>query len=106
MEKGTIMNVYGIRHHGPGSANSLIRALEKQDPDFLLIEGPPEGESSIELVADGGMVPPVALLIYNPKDMTQASYFPFTVFSPEWQAILFGLKKQIPIRFMDIPTRC
>ncbi len=98
------MFVYGIRHHGPGSAFTLVKALEAQRPDIILIEGPPEGDNIIEIAGDKAMKPPVALVVYNPKNMEQASYFPFTVFSPEWQAIQWGLKHEIPIRFIDLPT--
>lgn len=49
------------------------------------------------------IVPPVALLIYNPKNFNQASYYPFARFSPEWQAIQYGLALGIPVRFMDLP---
>ena len=49
------------------------------------------------------MRPPVALLVYNPKNLRQASFYPFAEFSPEWQAILFGLRHKIPVRFMDLP---
>lgn len=49
------------------------------------------------------MQPPIAILIYNPKNLEQASFFPFAEFSPEWQVILFGLKNKIPVRFMDLP---
>jgi len=43
------------------------------------------------------------MLIYNPKKLSQAAYFPFAEFSPEWQAIRFGLKRELPIHFMDLP---
>ena len=49
------------------------------------------------------MIPPVAILIYNPKNLQQASYFPFAQFSPEWQAIKYGLENEVPIQFMDLP---
>ena len=49
------------------------------------------------------MTPPVALLVYNPRQLQQASFFPFAEFSPEWQAILFGLENNIPLQFMDLP---
>ena len=35
-------HLFGIRHHGPGCARSLLRALEQLQPDCLLIEGPPD----------------------------------------------------------------
>lgn len=97
------MQLYGIRHHGPGSARSLLRALDAQQPDFILVEGPPDADGLLAFAAHAGMVPPVALLIYNPKNLHQASFFPFAAFSPEWQAIQFGLQHQVPVRFMDLP---
>jgi len=49
------------------------------------------------------MVSPVALLVYDPKDFQRAAYLPFAEFSPEWQAIRYGLKKDIPLQPMDLP---
>ncbi len=97
--------ILGIRHHGPGSARSLLAELERHPPDLILIEGPPDAEHLLPLAADPQMQPPVALLIYNPKQLRRASFFPFAEFSPEWQAILFGLQRGIPVRFMDLPMR-
>ena len=96
-------HIFGIRHHGPGSARSLRQALEKLQPDTILIEGPPEAESLLPLVASSQMQPPVALLIYLPDNPKESVYYPFAVFSPEWQAIQFGLSNNIPVRFMDLP---
>ncbi|HFA50801.1 MAG TPA: hypothetical protein ENJ95_17475 [Bacteroidetes bacterium] len=49
------------------------------------------------------LIPPVAALIYNPKDLRQAGYLPFAAFSPEWQAMQFAVERGIPVRFMDLP---
>ncbi|QIF03534.1 DUF5682 family protein [Roseimicrobium sp. ORNL1] len=100
---GAQTKFFGIRHHGPGCARSLLRALEETSPDCLLIEGPPEAEAVLSLVLDGEMEPPVSLLCYCPEDTSLASFYPFTVFSPEWQAVKYGLAKGIPVRFIDLP---
>lgn len=97
------IEIFGIRHHGPGSARSLVMALTDYQPDVLLIEGPPDAEALIHLAAHPEMQPPVAMLVYNPKNLEQASFFPFAEFSPEWQAMLFGLSHKTPVRFMDLP---
>ena len=76
---------------------------DRLEPDCLLIEGVKDAEPLLEHVANVGMKPPVALLTYNPKDFSQAIYSPFAEFSPEWQAIKFGLKKGISVQFMDLP---
>ncbi len=100
-----VLHCFGIRHHGPGSAKRLKKALSDLQPDCLLLEAPQDAEGLINYVANSALKPPVAMLIYNPKNIHQASYLPFTHFSPEWIAIKFGLKADIPIRFMDLPMK-
>jgi uncharacterized protein DUF5682 len=95
--------IFGIRHHGPGSARSLRGALEALKPDAILVEGPPDAAKVLPLLAHPAMQPPVALLIYAPEKPEYAVYYPFALFSPEWQAIHYGLTHGIPVRFMDLP---
>jgi hypothetical protein len=97
------VHVLGVRHHGPGSARSLLRALEALDPDAVLIEGPPDADALVSLAAHDAMRPPVALLIYRPDAPKQAAYYPFAEFSPEWQALRFAFLHDVPVRFMDLP---
>ena len=96
-------HVFGIRHHGPGCARSLRAALEKLQPDALLVEGPPDAEDVVSLALHEAMRPPVALLIYPPDAPQKAVYYPFAEFSPEWQALRYALSRQVPFRFMDLP---
>jgi hypothetical protein len=100
----TSPTVYGIRHHGPGSARSLRDALVELSPDVVLIEGPPEADELVELAGDPEMQPPVALLGYVPGEPKTAAFWPFAVFSPEWQAIRYALGAGIPVRFCDLPA--
>ncbi|GAA4461135.1 DUF5682 family protein [Phytohabitans houttuyneae] len=94
---------YGVRHHGPGSARAVLRALDEQRPDVLLIEGPPEADELVRWVADERLEPPVALLGYAADDPRQAAYWPFAVFSPEWQAMRWAGAHGVPVRFFDLP---
>lgn len=98
-----MLQVFGIRHHGPGSARRLLQALEEMQPDCLIVEAPADAEGALKYMAYEELIPPVALLTYNPKNLQEASYFPFASFSPEWQAIQFALKMSIPVHFMDLP---
>ena len=100
---GAVM-LYGVRHHGPGSARSVRAALAAQRPDIVLIEGPPEADGLVPLAADPGTRPPVALLGYVPGEARRAAFWPFAVFSPEWQAIRYALAADIPVRFCDLPA--
>lgn len=97
------VHLLGIRHHGPGSARHVLEALQNLRPDVILVEGPPEGEAILKWVGDQEMKPPVALLAYVPDNPKQSVFYPFAEFSPEWQAIVYGLKNKIPVRFIDMP---
>jgi hypothetical protein len=107
MKRGEVgeVRVFGIRHHGAGSARSLRAALEDYQPDAVLIEGPPEADKIIPLAAHPDMQPPVALLIYNSDKPKMAAWYPFAVFSPEWQAIQYTLQHGVPAQFMDLPQK-
>jgi hypothetical protein len=99
----TVIHILGIRHHGPGSARSVVRALDQLKPDVVLIEGPPDADDMIPFAARAEMVPPVAILVHDVENPAAAVYYPFAEFSPEWQAIRWALSHQVPVRFMDLP---
>ncbi|MET7418040.1 DUF5682 family protein [Dactylosporangium sp. NPDC005555] len=97
----------GVRHHGPGSARAVRRALAAFRPDVILIEGPPEADALVPFAGDEDMRAPVALLAYpadNPDPKLRASFWPFAEFSPEWQAIRWAVACEIPVRFIDLPA--
>jgi hypothetical protein len=97
------VHLLGIRHHGPGSARSVARALERLEPDAVLVEGPPDADAAIPFVASDALRPPVALLVYAADRPGQSSFYPFAEFSPEWQALRYAVARAIPVRFMDLP---
>ena len=97
------LSVFGIRHHGPGSARVLVRALEQLNPTIVLVEGPPDAAAVIPFAGQAEMSPPVALLVYEPDAPSSAVYYPFATFSPEWQAMRWALNKDVPVRFIDLP---
>ena len=99
-----VVEVLGIRHHGPGSARSVLAALDALAPDAVLIEGPADADPLIEFVAEAGMVPPVALLGYAAEDPGEAVFWPFAVFSPEWQALRWASGRGAVVRFCDLPS--
>ncbi|MBS0198186.1 MAG: hypothetical protein JSR77_15640 [Planctomycetes bacterium] len=97
------LHILGIRHHGPGSARMVSRALRAIKPDAVLIEGPADAADVVPLAAAAEMVPPVAILVYDPQAPSDASFYPFAEFSPEWQAIRWGLNNKAEVRFIDLP---
>src|SRR3954470_18263645 len=100
----------GVRHHGPGSARAVRRALAAYRPEVVLIEGPPEADPLVGLAGSADLVPPVALLAYTagarPNDTgpRRSAYWPFAEFSPEWQAIRWAVANGVPVRFFDLPV--
>src|SRR5689334_17070088 len=98
------VHILGIRHHGPGSAALLRKALDVLDPACVLVEGPPEGDELIQYIADPDLKPPVAMLMHAADEANLASFMPFAEFSPEWQAIQWALKHERPVRFIDCPA--
>src|SRR5579883_2019241 len=97
-------HLFGIRHHGPGSAASLVAALDRLDPAAVLIEGPSDANDLLRFAALPGMRPPIALLLHATDEPKLASFFPFAVFSPEWRALLWALARARPVRFIDWPA--
>ncbi|HEY0697133.1 MAG TPA: DUF5682 family protein, partial [Micromonospora sp.] len=67
------------------------------------VEGPPEADALVEHRLVERLEPPVALLGYATDNPRQAAYWPFAVFSPEWQAISWAGRHGVPVRFFDLP---
>ena len=97
------LHIFGIRHHGPGSAALLKRALDALNPACVLIEGTPEADDLIRFARAPGMKPPIALLVHASVDANAAFFSPFAEFSPEWQAMQWALANGRPARFIDWP---
>lgn len=97
------VRVFGIRHHGPGSARSVRQGLEEFSPDVVLIEGPSDADPLVMLASES-MEPPIALLAYATGEPSKAAFWPFAVFSPEWQALQWAAKNGVQARFCDLPA--
>ena len=96
--------VLGVRHHGPGSARGVLAELDRIVPDVVLVEGPADADSLVRFVAADGMEPPVALLAYDATTPARAVFWPYAVFSPEWQALRWAVDHGALARFVDLPS--
>lgn len=97
------VHLLGIRHHGPGSARSVVRALDALLPTVVLVELPADCEAALAWVGHRQLVPPVALLGYVVDQPHRAAFLPFGEFSPEWQAFVWAAVHGVPVRAMDLP---
>lgn len=97
------LHLLGIRHHGPGSARSVVRALDALAPTAVLVELPVDTEAALAWVGDPELVAPVALLGAVTADPSAAAFIPFAEFSPEWQAIRWANANAVAVRAIDVP---
>lgn len=98
------VSLFGIRHHGPGSARRLVEALDALQPGTVLIEGPADASHLLPMLADPAMATPVALLTYAEDDPANASFLPFAEYSPEYQAARWAVAHGAALRFIDLPA--
>ncbi len=100
----TVVEVLGIRHHGPGSARSVADALAELEPDLVVIEGAPELDGLLPLAGHPDLVPPVAALVYAVDTPRRAAFYPLASFSPEWVAMRWAVQRGVEVRFADLPA--
>jgi hypothetical protein len=96
------VTLLGIRHHGPGSARMVRAALDVVRPSLVLVEGPPDADALVPHVHE--LQPPVALLLHDAAEPADAAFWPFARFSPEWQALDWGARNHVDVRFADMPA--
>jgi hypothetical protein len=97
------LHLLGIRHHGPGSARSVLRTLEALRPDVVLVEAPADAGDALRWVGEPGLVPPVALLGYVVAQPERAVFAPLATFSPEWQAVRWARANGAVVEAIDLP---
>lgn len=98
------IHYFGIRHHGPGSAARLLSALEKLNPQRVLIEGPADCTELLALLVRDDMRPPVALTAYAKEHPEHSLHYPFAEFSPEYRAALWAQGAGVPVSLIDLPV--
>ena len=97
------VHLLGIRHHGPGSARSVVKAFDELQPDIVLVEAPAETTAALAWIGDEQLVPPVALLGHVVDHPHRAAFAPLASFSPEWQAVAWANAHGVEVRAIDLP---
>lgn len=104
-QTGADLRVYGVRHHGPGSARALVAALQAFAPDCVLVEGPPDADELIAWIDHPALEMPAALLVYRPDEPQRGAFYPFADYSPELQAVRYAVANGVEAAFMDLAGR-
>lgn len=98
------VRLFGIRHLSPAGAWHLRTFLDQTEPELVLIEGPSDFTELIEEIADSRVKPPVAVMAYTKEVPIRTILYPFAVYSPEYQAVLWARENGKQARFIDLPS--
>lgn len=98
-------HVFGVRHLSPAGAYHLRSFLDEVKPKKILIEGPSDFTELIEDLTDRRVKPPVAVMAYTTQAPILSILYPFAVYSPEYQALIWGKEHGCECQFMDLPSQ-
>ena len=109
LDRNARVTFFPVRHHSPACARAVSAFIEEARPTLVLIEGPSDFNPRIgELDFDHQL--PIAIYSWSARNSShgrgeerRGAFYPFCVYSPEWQALqsahLVGAKP----RFIDLP---
>jgi hypothetical protein len=105
LDTGGRVVFFPVRHHSPAAARHVRALIERRRPAAVLVEGPAEFNSFMEeLALDHGL--PIA--IFSSATLVEGerlrSFYPFCVYSPEWQAITTAREMGAVARFIDLSS--
>ena len=96
--------LFGVRHLSPAAAFRVRRALDEAQPELVLVEGPSDLNGQMEWLCHPSTQFPAAVLAYTKEPPVRTVLWPFAVYSPEVQAILWANEHGVECRFMDLPS--
>ena len=95
---------FPVRHHSPAAAQFLRQWIEQARPEAILIEGPSDFNDRLaELQFPHHL--PIAIYSYVQAEnrLRRGAFYPFCIYSPEWQALQTAFSLNIPVQFIDRP---
>ena len=96
--------LFGVRHLSPAAAFHLRQALDRAQPRLVLVEGPSDLNDQMEWLCHPETEFPAAILAYTKTPPVHTVLWPFAIYSPEVQAILWAHEHGVECRFMDLPS--
>lgn len=96
--------LFGVRHLSPAAAFQLRQALDAAAPALVLVEGPSDLNDQMKWLCHPETRFPAAILAYTQTPPVRTILYPFAVYSPEIQAILWAHEHGVECRFMDLPS--
>lgn len=96
--------IFGVRHLSPAAAFQLRKALDEAAPALVLVEGPSDLNDQMKWLCHPHTQFPAAILAYTQTPPVRTILYPFAIYSPEIQAILWAHEHKVECRFMDLPS--
>ncbi len=95
---------FPVRHHSPTAAKLLRQLIDEIKPAAILIEGPSDFNDRIsELFLPHQLPIAIYSYIHITDQIRRSAFYPFCVYSPEWQALQSAHQWSIPVQFIDLP---
>jgi len=100
---GTIV-FFPVRHHSPAAAKFLRQWIKSVRPAAVLIEGPADFNDRLDELKLPHELP-IAIYSYlqYANGMRRGAFYPFCIYSPEWQALKTAFDLGISVEFIDRP---
>ncbi len=99
--------IIGVRHFSPACARLVAQRIRALRPRYVLIEGPADFNDRLAELALPHRLP-LAIYSYFSDDgengARRASWSPFSLHAPEWQAMQAAREVGAQLRFIDLPA--
>jgi hypothetical protein len=96
------VHVFPVRHHSPRSSAVLSQFLDERKPRVVLIEGPDDATHLLEVLANDGTRPPIAILAHRTDKVRGSALWPFASYSPEYVAARWSFAHGVEVAFIDV----
>ena len=95
---------FPVRHHSPAAARALQEVARRMRPAAILIEGPADFNSRLAELALPHKLP-IAIYSYVrlAGGQRRGAFYPFCLYSPEWQALHLARELGAEAQFIDLP---
>jgi Family of unknown function (DUF5682) len=97
---------FPVRHHSPAAARLVRQLICDRKPSLVLIEGPSDFNDRLdELLLPHKLPIAIYSYIHTANNIRRGAFYPFCIYSPEWQALQSARQLDIPVQFIDKPWK-
>jgi Family of unknown function (DUF5682) len=95
---------FPVRHHSPAAARLVRQLIIDRSPAIILIEGPSDFNDRLdELLLPHQLPIAIYSYVHTADNLRRGAFYPFCIYSPEWQALQTARELGIPVKFIDLP---